>query len=96
VRRAPKRGRAKARTAKPKTVCKASYRARPGSRRVTGRLVRDDRSFAGGTRKVRAGQRGRISMKARTRPRAGRYTLELTFRDRAGKATVVRKAVRVR
>ena len=94
-RRAPKRGRGKARTAKPKTVCKASYRAGPGSRRLTGRLVRDDRSFAGGTRKVRAG-RGRISMKARTRPRAGRYTLVLTFRDRAGKATVVRKAVRVR
>jgi parallel beta-helix repeat protein len=98
--RAPKRGRAgakaKAKRVKPKTVCKASYRAQPGSRRLTGRLVRDDRSFAGGTRKVRAGQRGRISMKARTRPRTGRYTLVLTFRNRAGKATVVRKPVQVR
>ena len=90
------RGRANAKKAKPKTVCKASYRARPGSRRLTGRLVRDDRSFAGGRSKVRPGRRGRITMTARTRPRAGRYTLVLAFRNRAGKATVVRKPVRVR
>lgn len=90
------RGRANAKKAKPKTVCKASYRARPGSRRLTGRLVRDDRSLAGGRRKVRPGRRGRITMTARTRPREGRYTLVLTFRNRAGKATVVRKPVRVR
>jgi parallel beta-helix repeat protein len=90
------RGRANAKQAKPKMVCKASYRARPGSRRLTGRLVRDDRSFAGGRSKVRPGRRGRITMTARTRPRAGRYTLVLTFRNRAGKATVVRKPVRVR
>jgi large repetitive protein len=101
-RRAPRRARhrgkakAKAKTAKRKAVCKARYRARPGSRRLTGRLVRDDRSFAGGTRTVRSGRRGRISMTARTRPRAGRYTLVLTFRNRAGKATVVRKPVLVR
>jgi large repetitive protein len=99
-RRAPKHrsagAKAKAKRVKPKTVCKASYGAQPGSRRLVGRLVRDDRSFAGGKRKVRAGRRGKISMKARTRPRAGRYTLVLTFRDRAGKATVVRKPVRVR
>src|SRR5918999_395511 len=99
--RAGKRGRGranakKAKKAKPKMVCKASYRARPGSRRLTGRLVRDDRSFAGGRSKVRRGRRGRITMTARTRPRAGRYTLVLTFRNRAGKATVVRKPVRVR
>jgi parallel beta-helix repeat protein len=90
------RGRANANRAKPKTVCKASYRARLGSRRLTGRLVRDDRSFAGGRSKVRPGRRGTITMTARTRPRAGRYTLVLTFRNRAGKATVVRKSVRVR
>jgi parallel beta-helix repeat protein len=101
-RRAPKRVRGKAgrgakqKRAKPGVVCKASYRARPGSRRLTGRLVRDDRSFAGGKRKVRAGRRGRIALTARRRPRAGRYTLELTFRNRAGKATVVTKQVRVR
>ena len=41
-RRAPKRGRGKAKAAKPKTVCEASYRARRGSLRLTGRLVRDD------------------------------------------------------
>jgi parallel beta-helix repeat protein len=98
-RRAPKRARGRAgRRAKPRrgAVCKASYRARPGSRRLTGRLVRDDRSFAGGSRKVRAGRRGTISLTARRRPRAGRYTLELTFRTRAGKETVVKKPVRVR
>jgi parallel beta-helix repeat protein len=94
--RAKKHGRANAKKAKPKTVCKASYRARPGSRRLTGRLVRDDRSLAGGSSKVRPGRRGRITMTARSRPRAGRYTLVLTFRNRAGKATVVRKPVRVR
>jgi hypothetical protein len=90
------RGRAQAKKAKPKPVCKASYRALLGSRRLTGRLVRDDRSFAGGRSKVRPGRRGRLSMRARTRPRAGRYTLVLTFRNRAGKATVVRRPVRVR
>jgi parallel beta-helix repeat protein len=101
-RRAPKRGRgragrgAKAKHAKRGAVCKASYRARPGSRRLAGRLVRDDRSFAGGTRKVRAGRRGTITLTARRRPTAGRYTLVLTFRNRAGKATVVSKPVRVR
>jgi large repetitive protein len=99
-RRAPKRGRGRAgrgaKRAKRGAVCKASYRARPGSRRLTGRLVRDDRSFAGGKRKVRSGRRGTILLTARRRPRGGRYTLVLTFRDRAGKATVVRKPVRVR
>ena len=102
-RRAAKRGRGKrgakagrAKRAKPGAVCKVSYRARPGSRRLAGRLVRDDQSFAGGTRKVRAGRRGTLSLTARRRPRAGRYTLVLTFRNRAGKATVVNKQVRVR
>jgi large repetitive protein len=98
-RRAPKRARGKAgRRSKARrgAVCKASYRARSGSRRLTGRLVRDDRSFAGGSRKVRAGRRGTISLTARRRPRAGRYTLELTFQTRAGKETVVKKPVRVR
>jgi large repetitive protein len=95
-RRAPKRGRGKAKAAKPKTVCEASYRARRGSLRLTGRLVRDDRSFAGGKRKVRAGRRGVLSMSARTRPRSGRYTLVLGFSNRAGKVTFVRKPVRVR
>ena len=87
---------AMARRAKRGAVCKASYRARPGSRRLTGRLVREERSYAGGRRKVRAGQRGTILLSARRRPRAGRYTLELTFRNRAGKATLVKKPVRVR
>jgi parallel beta-helix repeat protein len=101
-RRAAKRARgkagrgAKAKRAKRGVVCKASYRARKGSRRLSASLVRDDRSFASGRRKVRAGRRGRIALTARRRPRAGRYTLELTFRTRGGKATVVTKQVRVR
>jgi hypothetical protein len=45
---------------------------------------------------VRGGRRGRISLTAPRRPKAGRYTLVLAFRNRAGKATVVRKPVRVR
>jgi parallel beta-helix repeat protein len=92
-RRARRSGRGRARA---KTVCRASYKARRGSRRLAGRLVRDDRSLAGGKRRVKAGRRGMISMKARRRPRSGRYTLVLSFRDRRGKATVVRKPVRVR
>jgi parallel beta-helix repeat protein len=100
-RRAPRRGRgrskrAKQTRAKPGVVCKASYRARPGSRRLSGRLLRHARTFAGGKRKVRAGRRGKLALTARRRPRAGHYTLELTFRNRAGKATVVTKQVRVR
>src|SRR5918999_506348 len=101
-RRAAKRGRGKAgragqgERARRGVVCEASYRARRGSRRLTGRLVREDRSFAGGTRQGRPGRRGKIALTARRRPRAGSYTLELTFRNRAGKATVVTKQVRVR
>jgi hypothetical protein len=95
--RAEKRAKTrKAKRAKRGAVCKVSYRARAGSRRLTGRLMRDDQTFAGGKRKVRAGRRGTIALTARRRPRAGRYTLVLTFRNRAGKATVVSKQVRVR
>jgi hypothetical protein len=35
-------------------------------------------------------------MLARRRPKAGRYTLALTFRDARGRRTVVRKPVRAR
>jgi large repetitive protein len=77
-------------------VCRVSYRARRNSRRLAGRLVRDDASFARGSRKVSPGRRGRLALRARRRPRAGNYTLVLSFSDRRGRATVVRKAVRVR
>jgi parallel beta-helix repeat protein len=79
-----------------RVVCTASYRARRNSRRLTGRLVRDDESFARGSRRVKPGRRGRLAMTARRRPRGGNYTLVLSFRDGRGRTSVVRKAVRVR
>ena len=77
-------------------VCKAGFKARRSSRRVTGRLIRDDDSYANGARRVRPGRRGTLALRARKRPRAGRYTLVLAFSDARGRDTVVRKAVRVR
>jgi large repetitive protein len=88
-RRSAARGRAK-------VICRAHYRAKPTSRRLTGRLIRDGKSHARGTRRVQAGRRGSLAMRARRRPKAGRYTLALTFRDARGSRIVVRKAVRVR
>jgi parallel beta-helix repeat protein len=90
------RRRAGRRKARAGIVCTASYRARRNSRRVTGRLVRDDDSYAHGSRKVRPGRRGRLAMRARRRPKAGNYTLVLGFRDGRGRTKMVRKAVRVR
>jgi parallel beta-helix repeat protein len=77
-------------------VCKAGFKARRSSRRVTGRLIRDDDSYAKGARRVRPGRRGTLALRAPRRPSAGRYTLVLAFSDARGRATVVRKAVRVR
>jgi parallel beta-helix repeat protein len=91
--RASGRGRARRKAG---VVCKASFKARRGSRRLTGRLIRDDGSYAKGTRRVRPGRRGTLALRARKRPRAGRYMLVLAFSDARGRATVVRKAVRVR
>jgi parallel beta-helix repeat protein len=85
------RGRKRARA-----VCRAPYRARRGSRRLAGRLVRNGESFAWGARRVRAGRPGRLAMLARRRPRMGRYTLLLHFRDARHHTTVVRRPVRVR
>jgi parallel beta-helix repeat protein len=93
AKRSRRGGRARARKG---AVCKASFRARRGSRRLVGRLIRDDHSYAGGRRKVRPGQRGKLAMKARRRPRGGRYTLVLSFEDQRGRPTVVRRPVRVR
>jgi large repetitive protein len=93
--RASDRGRVRGRR-KAGVVCKVGYKARRGSRRVAGRLIRDDGSYAKGSRRVRPGRRGTLALRARKRPKAGRYTLVLSFSDARGRATVVRKAVRVR
>jgi parallel beta-helix repeat protein len=79
-----------------KAVCKATYRAKRSSRRLTGRLTRNGTSMARGARRVRGGSRGRLSMLARRRPSGGRYKLVLSFRDGRHRATVVRRTVRLR
>jgi parallel beta-helix repeat protein len=92
--RAPKGRAAKRRI---KAVCKASYRAGRGSRRLKGRLIRHGKPVARGARRVRGGSRGTLSMLARKRPASGRrYRLVLTFRGERRRATVVRRTVRVR
>jgi parallel beta-helix repeat protein len=79
-----------------KAVCKASYRGKRTSRRVTGRLVRNGKAMARGARKVRGARRGSLSMLARKPPAATRYKLVLSYRDARHRATVVRRTVRVR
>jgi parallel beta-helix repeat protein len=81
---------------KAKRTCRLSYRARGGSRRVTGRLIHDDAFVARGASKVRSGRRGVLALRARKHLRTGRYLLVLTFEDARGRPTVVRKNVRVR
>jgi parallel beta-helix repeat protein len=78
-----------------RVICKAPYKARRTSRRVTGSLMRHGRARARGSRHVRGGGRGMVTMRARRRL-AGRYRLVLGFRDARGGKTVVRRAVRVR
>jgi parallel beta-helix repeat protein len=89
ARRRDRRGRTR-------VVCRAPYRAKRTSRRVTGHLVRDDRALARGTRRVRGGRRGTLPMRARRRLASGRYMLVLSFRDARRRETVVRRTVRVR
>jgi parallel beta-helix repeat protein len=79
-----------------RVVCKAPYKARRASRRVTGSLMRHGRPRARGSRRVRGGERGMVTMRARRRLGAGRYRLVLRFRDARGRTSVVRRAVRVR
>jgi parallel beta-helix repeat protein len=91
--RAAKRRKRRGRT---RVVCRAPYRAKRTSRRVTGHLVRDDSSVARGTRRVRGGRRGSLPLRARRRLASGRYMLVLSFRDARRRETVVRRNVRVR
>ena len=93
-RRRARRGRA-ARN-RVKAVCKAPYKAKRNSRRLSGRLMRHGKATARGARRVRAGRPGTLSMLARRRPGGGRYKLVLTFRDGRHRATVVRRTVRLR
>jgi large repetitive protein len=79
-----------------RVICKAPYQARRSTRRVTGRLVRHGKSMARGARRVRAGSRGMLALRARKRPGAGRYRLVLSYRDARQRKTVVRRTVRVR
>ena len=87
-------GRSRGRRAK--AVCRASYKAKRATRRVTGDLVRNGKPVARGARRVRGGRRGSLAMLARRRPAAGRYMLVLGYRDARGRTTVVRRNVRVR
>ena len=87
-------GRARGRRAK--AVCRAPYKAKRTSRRVTGHLVRNGKPLARGARRVRGGRRGSLAMLARRRPATGRYMLVLGYRDARGRTTVVRRDVRVR
>jgi parallel beta-helix repeat protein len=90
------RGSRSRRARRARAVCKAPYRARRSSRRVTGRLVRNGKSMARGARRVRGGSRGMLALRARKRPAAGRYRLVLSYRDARKRTTVVRRTVRVR
>jgi hypothetical protein len=92
--RRPARGRAARRRAR--VVCKAPYKAKRSSRRVTGRLVRHGKSMARGARRVRGGSRGKLALLARKRAAAGRYRLVLSYRDARRRKAVVRRTVRVR
>jgi parallel beta-helix repeat protein len=78
-----------------RVICKAPYRAKPTSRRLTGRLIRRGTTFAHGARRVRPGRPGSLTMLARRRPQPGRYMLTLTFRDARGRPTLIRKPVHV-
>jgi large repetitive protein len=92
--RRPARRRAARRRAS--VVCKAPYRAKRTSRRVSGRLVRHGKPLARGGRRVRGGSRGMVTMRARKRFGAGRYRLVLSYRGKGRRPNVVRRTVLVR
>jgi large repetitive protein len=96
VQRAARGARGRRRARRGKVVCRAPYRARRTTRRVTGQLMRNGKSFARGARRVRGARRGMVALRARRRPAAGRYTLVLSYRDARKRKSVVRRPVRVR
>jgi hypothetical protein len=95
-RRPAVRGRAARKRNRVRAVCKAEYRAKRSSRRVSGQLMRRGKPAARGARRVRGGSRGMVSLLARKRLGRGRYKLVLSYRDGRNRATVVRRTVRLR
>jgi parallel beta-helix repeat protein len=79
-----------------KVLCRAPFRARRTSRRVSGKLMLRGKALARGGRKVRGGRRGTVVLRARRGPAAGHYQLVLQFRDARKRKSVVRQTVRVR
>ena len=90
------RGRAARKRNRVKAVCKAPYKAKRTSRRVSGRLVRHGKAAARGARRVRGQSRGMVSMLARNRLGGGRYRLLLSYRDGRHRPHVTRRTVRLR
>jgi parallel beta-helix repeat protein len=95
-RRRAVRGRAARKRNRVRAVCKAEYKAKRSTRRVTGRLVRHGKPAARGARKVRGGSRGMVSLLARKRLGGGRYRLVLSYRAGRHRGTVTRRTVRLR
>jgi parallel beta-helix repeat protein len=95
-RRRAVRGRAARKRNRVRAVCKAEYKAKRGTRRVTGRLMRHGKPAARGARKVRGGSRGMVSLLARKRLGGGRYRLVLSYRAGRHRGTVTRRTVRLR
>jgi parallel beta-helix repeat protein len=94
--RRPARGRAARKRNRVRAVCKAEYKAKRSTRRVTGRLVRHGKPAARGARKVRGGSRGMVSLLARKHLGRGRYRLVLSYRAGRHRGTVTRRTVRLR
>jgi parallel beta-helix repeat protein len=95
-RRPAVRGRAARKRNRVRAVCKAEYKAKRSTRRVTGRLVRHGKPAARGARRVRGGSRGMVSLLARKPLVRGRYRLVLSYRGGRHRASVTRRTVRLR
>jgi hypothetical protein len=94
--RRPARGRAARKRNRVRAVCKAKYKAKRSTRRVTGQLIRHRKPAARGARKVRGGSRGMVSLLARKPLGRGRYKLVLSYRAGRHRASVTRRTVRLR
>jgi parallel beta-helix repeat protein len=94
--RRPARGRAARKRNRVRAVCKAKYKAKRSTRRVTGQLMRHGKPAARGARKVRGGSRGLVSLLARKPLGRGRYKLVLSYRAGPHRASVTRRTVRLR
>jgi parallel beta-helix repeat protein len=95
-RRRAVRGRAARKKNRVRAVCKAPYKARRSSRRVSGQLMRHGKAAARGARKVRGGSKGMVTLRARKRLVGGRYRLVLSYREGRRHTRVTRRTVRLR